>query len=366
MSQTCHPNGSNVQDLSSRPKRSVVKGLHVNNLSPKRALLAYAALLSALIAHAQSGTITGQIFCSDTQKPARFATVSLTPDFGSTTITGSGTRGGGSTNVTGPDGTFTLKNVMPGAYALQITFPGYVQPIRLLNLLASSDPATLQPWLNMLARVTVQDGQTTTAIATIYRGADVLGTVSYDDGSPAGGLTVQALYAIPVSGSGASDTSLAAANANLRYSGVTSVTDDHGKFHLSGLVDGAYAIEATPRGGGNFFPVYLGNTVDRSTAQLISVKAGSERSDVDIQIDINSLHQVRGISLGADSRPLADSGVSLSLATGGDSLHTRTAQDGSFSFADVPDGKYTVAGGGTSQITVSGTDITDVVLTATH
>ena len=252
----------------------------------------------------------------------------------------------------------------PGEYDLLINFPGYVQPTRLLNLLANSDPATQQPWLSMLARVTVQAGQTTNAIATIYRGADVLGTVSYDDGSPAGGLTVQALYAVPVSGG--TDTSLTAANASLRYSGVSSITDDHGKFHLSGLADGAYAIEATPRGGGNIFPVYLGNSVDRTTAQLISVKAGSEPSDVEIQIDINGLHQVRGVSLGADSRPLAETGVSLSLTTGGDSLRTTTAQDGSFTFADVPDGKYTVSGGGSSQITVSGTDITDVVLTASH
>ena len=343
------------------------------NLIPRRLLqphLAIATLLTMLLpwplCEAQSGTVIGQVFCSDTQKPARFATVSLTPDYGSTTITGSGFRGGGSTNMTGPDGTFTLKNVMPGVYDLQINFPGYVQPTRLLNLLANSDPATQQPWLNMLARVTVQAGQTTNAIATIYRGADLLGTVSYDDGSPAGGLTVQALYAVPANGSTSSESSLSAANASLRYAGATSVSDDHGKFHLSGLADGAYAIEVTPRGGGNIFPVYLGNTVDRSAAQLISVKAGSERSDIEIQIDINNLHQVRGVSLGADSHPLADSGVSLSLTAGGDSLHTTTAQDGSFTFADVPDGKYTVSGGGSSQITVSGTDITDVVLTASH
>jgi hypothetical protein len=346
--------------------------MHLPHLTPIRSLLACAVLLHTLAAHAQSGSVTGQVFCSDTQKPARFATVSITSDFASSASRGDFSSsfqnrryGGGATAITGPDGSFTLKNVSPGEYDLLVTFPGYVQPIRLLNLLASSDPATLQPWLNMLTRINVQAGQTTNAIATIYRGADVLGTVAYDDGSPAGGLTVQALYAIPVGGT--ADSSLTAANANLRYSGVNSVTDDHGKFHLSGLADGTYAVEATPRGGGNIFPVYLGNTIDRSQSQLIAVKAGSERSDLEIQIDINGLHQVRGISLGADSRPLADSGVSLSLTTGGgDSLHTTTAIDGSFTFADVPDGKYTVAGGGSTQVTVNGSDITDVVLTATH
>ncbi len=340
-------------------------------LSPTRLLIASLTLLLTLAAHAQSGTVTGQVFCSDTQKPARFATVSLTPDYavganrGNVSSSFQNQRyGGGATAITGPDGSFTLKNVSPGEYDLLVTFPGYVQPIRLLNLLANSASATLQPWLNMLTRVNVQAGQTTNAVATIYRGADVLGTVAYDDGSPAGGLTVQALYAIPIGGS--TDSSVTAANANLRYSGVNSITDDHGKFHLSGLADGTYAVEATPRGGGNIFPVYLGNTIDRSQSQLITVKAGSERSDLEIQIDINSLHQVRGVSLGADSRPLPDSGVTLSLTTGGDSLHTTTGIDGSFTFADVPDGKYTVSGGGSSQITVNGSDITDVVLTATH
>ena len=50
----------------------------MNSLSPTRLLPACAAMLFALAAHAQSGNITGQVFCSDTQKPARFATVSLT------------------------------------------------------------------------------------------------------------------------------------------------------------------------------------------------------------------------------------------------------------------------------------------------
>ena len=323
-------------------------------------------VLWLLTAHAQSGTITGQVFCSDTQKPARFASVGATPAFGTTDSNG-GYRGSGAINVTmtAPDGTFTVKNIPPGVYDLQITFPGYVQPIRLLNLLANSDPVTLQPWLNMLTRVTVQSGQTTSTIATIYRGADLLGTVSYDDGSPAGGLTVQAFYAMPVGGS--TDTALTAANATLRYAGVTSTTDDHGKFHLSGLADGAYTVDATPRGGGNIFPVYLGNTVDRTQSQLISVKGGSERSDLEIQIDINGLHQVRGVALSADNRPVAETGVSLGLTTGGgDSLHTTTALDGSFTFANVPDGKYTISGGGSAPVTVNGSDITDVVLTAAH
>jgi hypothetical protein len=57
-------------------------------------------------------------------------------------------------------------------------------------------------------------------------------------------------------------------------------------------------------------------------------------------------------------------------------LRAVTSADGSFSFNDVPDGKFTVSSGSVSdpetrvtyrgasaQITVSGTDVADVVLT---
>jgi hypothetical protein len=338
-------------------------------------------LATGLCAHAQnygSGTVAGQVLCSDTSKPARFAQVSLSPDISSGGAGAfQGRRSfGANTSTTGPDGTFTIKNVPAGVYDLQVTVPGYIQPMRQLNLLADADPALRQPWLEMLTKVTVQAGQTTSTVATAYRGADLLGTVLYDDGSPAAGITVSTLFSMSPSGASASAASSTSATANLVPAGVSAQTDDRGRFYLSGLADGTYTVQASPRGG-LLFPVYLGNTVDRAQAELLTVKSGEERTDLAMQIDITNLHHVRGVLASSDSHALAGVSVALSVASGsGPSLRCDTASDGSFSFSNVPDGKFTVAASPASdpdshaiyksastQITVSGTDIIDVVLT---
>ncbi len=189
-----------------------------------------------------NGGLTGQVYCSDTQKPARFAMVSLVPAVSNAAQDNSGSRRGGfgtGTNATSADGTFTIKDVPAGVYDVQVSMPGYIQPVRQLNLLADGDPVTRQQFLNMLTQVTIQAGQVANANVTAYRGADLAGTVSYDDGTPAAGLTVSAMVALAVVGTSI-DTSLAAANANLRSVGGYVQSDDRGRFLLSGLADGTY------------------------------------------------------------------------------------------------------------------------------
>jgi hypothetical protein len=326
-------------------------------------------------AQTQSGTggLVGQVFCSDTQKPARFALVSLVPDV---TEEGVNRRSYGSSSAsTAADGTFSMKDVLPGVYDVQVLMPGYIQPIRQLNLFTDSDSDLRQRLLRMLTKVKIDAGQTANATVTAYRGADLSGTVNYDDGTPAAGITVSALMAIPVAGS---DTSTSA-NTNLRAVGSNSQTDDRGRFHLSGLSDGSYTVQALPRGGG-LFPVYLGNTIDRAKAALVTAKAGDERTGMDLQMDITDLHRVRGVLMSPDNHALANVNVTLTLAdspTG--QLSATTGPDGSFSFATVPDGKFTVAAtgaydpetrivykGASSQITVSGSDISDIALTVSQ
>jgi hypothetical protein len=341
----------------------------------RHAFVAVLVLIAAIGGHAQSdpgtGTVTGQVFCSDTQKPARFATVNLSPAIG--TENPGNNSGRRSSDVTKADGTFVLKSVPPGVYDLQVTLPGYIQPLRQLNLEVYSDPEAQKRWLAMLTHVTVQAGQTSSAIVTAYRGADLTGTVLYDDGSPAAGVYVMSFLAETPPGTSTTKASGATA---IRPLGVISSTDDRGHFYLSGLAQGTYTVDAFPRGG-SIFPVYLGNTIDRSQAELVTVQPGEVRPDLELQIDITNLHHVRGVLVTSDNHPIPGAGVSLILPKGGtDMLRAVTSADGSFSFNDVPDGKFTVSSGSISdpetrvtyrgasaQITVSGTDVADVVLT---
>ena len=331
-------------------------------------------------AQLQSGTggLIGQVFCSDTQKPARFAMVSLVPDVTESDNTSSmGRRGFGSSTTasTAADGTFAMKDVPAGAYDVQVIMPGYVQPIRQLNLFADSDTATRQMFIKMLTKVTVQAGQTTNATVTAYRGADLIGSVYYDDGTPAAGLTVSPLIAIAPAGSSSTNPSA----TTLRTMGGNAQTDDRGHFHLSGLADGTYTVQAVPRNG-SIFPLFLGNTIDRTRATLVTVKSGEERSGLDLIVNLTDLHRVRGVFTSPEGHALPNVNVALSLAEGpGAFVDATTGIDGSFTFSSVPDGKFTAAAsGGTdpdthvvysgakAQVTVNGSDISDVVLTATQ
>ena len=333
-------------------------------------------LLNAAVVHGQmqsgTGGLTGQVFCSDTQKPARFAIVTLVPDVTETDSAYQNRRGFGSSRAaTAADGTFTMKDVSAGTYDVQVVMPGYIQPVRQLEMFTDGDAATRQVLLKMLTKVTIEAGQTATATVTAYRGADLVGSVDYDDGTPATGVTVSALIAIANAGTGAAGT--------LRGVGGNFQTDDRGHFHLSGLADGTYTIQAMPRAGG-LFPLFLGNTIDRSKATMITVKSGEERSGLDLVMDLTGLHHVHGVFTGPDSHALPNANITLTLTDSPSAqLDATTGLDGSFTIANVPDGKFTVAAssatdpdtrvvykGASTEVTVAGSDINDVVLTASQ
>jgi CarboxypepD_reg-like domain len=313
-------------------------------------------LLLAMAACAQTGTITGQVFCADTQKPARFAAV-LLPRLG--------TRA-----YTQVDGTFVLKNVPAGNQELEIQYPGYVETDNWQDIKKHADADTIRNLKNIEYRVTVTPGRTTNAIVTIFRGAELGGTITYDDGSPAPGFDVKATYVITPLGSASSIN--APANVSLGPD-ISATTDSHGRFQITGLLDGTYIVST--RNGERFAPfsIYFGNTVEASKATQVTVKGGEVRSDLDIQIDLNSLHQVRGVLMTVDHQPVGKASVQLNFADDTDNEEVRlttTSEDGSFVFLTVPDGKFVLQGGASKSkiaatpIVVSGQDITDIILTA--
>ena len=366
-------------------RRRVVKR-PVNGLGI--ALVVFAAAHYPAGAQTQSGTggLNGQVFCSDTQKPARFAMVSLVPDV---TVpadeTNNRRRGyGASSTNTAADGSFSMKDVPAGVYDVQVMMPGYVQPVRQLNMYADAEPQLRQVFINMLTRVTIEAGQTANANVTAYRGADLIGSVYYDDGSPAGGISVSAL--LSTTGGSASDAASSSsasgpgsAASNLRAIGSNSQTDDRGRYHISGLADGTYSVQALPRSGG-LFPVFLGNTIDRTKSASVTVRSGEERAGLDLILNISDLHRVRGTVTSPDNHALPNTTVSLTLANSTASqLSATTGPDGSFLFAAVPDGKFTVAISGafdpdtrvvykaaSKEITVTGSDVSDANLSATE
>jgi hypothetical protein len=325
-------------------------------------------VIASLVARAQTletATVTGHVYCADTQKPARFANIVLLPV---DSQGGRGARGSGFA-TTGSDGSFRIMGVAPGDYYAEVMMPGYLQPLRGSGRdVQELAPADRERVNAQLTRVSVAPGQTVTVQVTIYRGATISGTVSYDDGAPAPGIRIVSL-ALPPGTSGQAIATQQSA------SGSTAQTDDRGQFRLTGLEDGTFTIYAAPRSS---FPVYYGNTIERSSARKLELRAGDEVSGADIQIPAAGMHRVSGFVVSqADGRPVPRVALQMRLRSGdAASLMTAfTATDGSFTFNAVPDGKFTVqvsgggARGGSSSsgqaLDVNGSDVADLIINTT-
>jgi hypothetical protein len=324
------------------------------------------AVLAARAQSAETATVTGHVYCADTQKPARFANVVLLPV---DSQSGRGSRGSGFA-TTGSDGSFRMVGVAPGDYYAEVMMPGYLQPLHALGRdVQELTPAERERVNATLTRVSVAAGQTAAVQVTIYRGATISGTVSYDDGSPAPGIRIVSL-ARP---SGTSNQS--AAGQQSTY-GSTAQTDDRGQFRLTGLDDGTFTIFAAPHSS---FPIYYGNTIERSSAKKLELQAGDEVSGADIQIPAAGMHRVSGFVVSQpDGRSV--SRVALQLRVRSDDpaslLTAFTGIDGSFTFNAVPDGKFTVqvsgytgARGSSSNsgqaVEVNGGDVTGLIVNTT-
>ena len=140
------------------------------------------------------GSITGHVYCSDTNAPARLAKVTLMPvpeDTGSSTAAEKETHHPQRT-IFAPiqtllDGSFTMPHVEPGFYYLVVQYPGYVSPVSQLTREDLTHPSLeMQKFIaSVLPTVSVAPNRVTTSDIRIQRGAAINGIIHYDDGSPA-------------------------------------------------------------------------------------------------------------------------------------------------------------------------------------
>jgi hypothetical protein len=222
-----------------------------------------------------------------------------------------------------------------------------------------------------LTRVSVAANQAANVQVMIYRGATISGTVSFDDGTPAAGVSIQAFVLATTS----TGTQTAGATQQQSFAGFGQ-TDDRGQFRVTGLADGTYVVSAAPH---SIFPIYYGNTIERSKAKKLDVHAGDEVPGTDIQVPAAGMHSVSGVVVSQqDGHALPRASVQLKLSSGDTgTISATTGSDGTFTFTAVPDGKFTVQLsnaydpstriGYTSTgqpLEVNGTDVSDLVVNA--
>jgi hypothetical protein len=336
-------------------------------------------------------TVSGHVFCADTNAPARFAKVllkSAAPSHAGEdmmkSITDSMTKATGksgtppkpqteeqkkamaaaskgmnqltdmlNSSTVGLDGTYSFAGVKPGTYYVHAIFAGYIDPFSQFSDedFASTDPA-VRARLAQLATVTVTGTDSAHADLRLERGAAVSGRILYDDGSPAVGWTLSVIK--PKSVDDPADAAAAAMGPALAMMGIgqLSKTDDRGRFRIAGLAPGEYALRAslaaTPTGisaanmgdGGTGInlAVYTGDTFTRADAKSIKLGGGDELTGADIVVPSHKLHNISGHVVAKDDGHTLNVGTVGLTVKDNPATHLTAAirDDGSFHFEDLP------------------------------
>jgi len=294
------------------------------------------------------GTVTGLVLCTDTGKPARFATVMLLraydsktagdgPDKDSVDLDENGT--------TGLDGKFKIEAVPPGDYYAFATLDGYIDPTLAVdeNRLGSEASEReklideIDQWKDHLVKLTVAAQHVSDISISIDRGAEIEGTMSYDDSSPAIGIRFAVLR------KSAQDHWIMI-GSNGGDGAIEEKSDGRGRYSIPNLPEGEYKVCALlPVKDENASPKFcFGGGFRINKAETVKVSAGETHSGVDIVLPLDGLFTVAGnIAAGTDAHAPSQATVHLLYADDREEARqTAMLKDGSFSFDYVPAGSY--------------------------
>jgi hypothetical protein len=289
------------------------------------------------------------VLCTDSDKPARFATVMLLraydpktagdgPDKDSVDLDENGT--------TGLDGKFKIEAVPPGDYYAFATLDGYIDPTLAVdeNRLGSGASERekiideIDQWRDHLVKLTVAAQHVTDISVSIDRGAAIEGTMSYDDSSPAIGIRFAVLrktaqdHWIKIGSNGGDDW------------GSDARSDGRGRYSIPNLPEGEYKVCALlPVKDENASPQFcFGGGFRINKAEIVKVSAGETHNGVDIVLPLDGLFTVAGnIAAGTDGHVPSQATVHLLYADDREEARqTGILKDGSFSFEYVPAGSY--------------------------
>lgn len=293
------------------------------------------------------GTVTGLVVCSDNGRPARFASVQLLPAYDPDNPGPKGAPVDYDENgSTGIDGRFKIEAVPPGEYYAFATLDGYVDPTLAVdeNRLGSgaSDRAKLadeiEQWKDRLVKLTVAAQHTSDISLAMDRAAEIAGTVSYDDGSPAIGVHFEMLRKT------AHDRWMRVGPGGDEDASLDAKSDGRGRFSLQNLPGGEYRLCALfPGEGRNQSPLFCyGGGFRMDKAETVKVVTGEEHSGIDFVLPLDGLFTVGGtIAAGADGHTPGQAMVRLLYQEDrAEARHTSIAKDGTFSFSWVPAGAY--------------------------
>jgi protocatechuate 3,4-dioxygenase beta subunit len=355
---------------------------------------------AAAVPVAGTGTIAGLVVTAgEPTRPARLATVTLS----------GATIPGGRAMLTDETGRFEFSRLPPGQYSLSATKPAYLRAAYGATSLRT--PPT---------PISLADGAGKTDVRlTLVRGAVIAGRVTDEHGQPLADMDIQLLTYRPVGG----ERQL----TNATSLGARERTDYEGNYRVYGLEAGEYVVAtvpwrnaysnvrvitdadiadataalqrrpAAPRGAVSGTParpptigmasVYYPGTSDVSSAVMVKVDAGEERTGIDFTFRPVANSRVDGVVI-SPAGPLPPN-VDVRLVRVGSAssvgrladltgrLPLRPRPDGRFTFDGIAPGEYVVtattapAGRGapptdslwaTMNVSIAGADVSGLTL----
>lgn len=293
------------------------------------------------------GAVAGIVICADTGKPARFATVTLTPvpakhaephdDPPLAAI---------ATIDTDLDGRFRMEAIPAGNYYAFSTLDGYLDPQRGVDFGSVESKKTtseqewdaIQQWKDQLVEVKVAVHRVSQVTIEVHRAAEIEGTVKYDDGSPAIGMHFQLFRK-----NAKKDWNTVGLSLFANWT-IDSTSDSHGYYVVNDLAAGEYIVCAMmPIESEDVAPrVCLGNVFRRKNATTVKVNDGETEQGIDIEIPLSGLHNISGrVEAVADGHAPSRATVKLLYADDREpARRTAIDEDGSFVFEYVPEDSY--------------------------
>lgn len=291
------------------------------------------------------GAVTGIVICSDTGKPARFANVVLSAYPKKDDKPGDDTAlPETETAATGLDGRFRFEAVEPGRYFAFAMLEGYLDPKMGIDLSRPGEKATgqerildaIDQWKDHLTEVTVGVHTTSEIALQVERGAEIAGSVIYDDGTPAIGVWPD-LFRKNAKGG------WVAAGSPKMYP-LSSSTDGHGRYRITDLRPGEYVVcTALPAASSDMAAsICLGNVFRKKEAKPVKVEAGEALEGVDIVVPTTGLRTVAGrVTVAPDAHVPDHATIRLLYADDREIVHeTDDLDEDGFSFPFIPEGKY--------------------------
>ncbi len=325
-----------------------------------------------------TGAISGVVTDGHTKRPVAGALVQLL-----TVLPGRGlVPQSRPRQMTDSSGSFVFEQLAAGSYGVRVNAPGYL-----------AGGFGRVPGSGAVGQITLQDRQWfSDANAVLWKPASISGTIRDEQGEPLVDIPVRILVGFGVAG------------RDQWAAGAVTQTDDRGAYRFAGLLPGRYVVHVPsmqitlpdgeialyrsrtptplpairaadgvgtmagyfavpPPSLGQVYPASF-HPVARSlsTAVVITVDFGSQRSAVDVSLVPVSSVRVSGIVVGPPEA-IANLPVRLlaagneSLGVGGETALTKTDAAGRFTLAQVPQGDYTVVvGRAISEIQVRSAD----------